>query len=132
MQGYSVTTLPDEIIINPDGMTISVHTTNGRVSLNLPLAVAETLSLRVRAAADDVQRLRQDRGDQLCSAIASADRPPLDTVGCQATPIKDGRILLQFRHPSAATTDVLVSRQGAAILAHALLKMAGIKRVMPR
>jgi 3,4-dihydroxy-2-butanone 4-phosphate synthase len=132
MSGYDVTAMSDDVIINPDGMTISVRTADGLVSLNLPLAVAEALSLRVRAAADDVQRLRQDRGDQLSNAIASADRPPLDTVGCQATPIKDGRILLQFRHPSAATTDVFVSRQGASILAHALFKMAGIKRVMPR
>jgi len=124
--------MSEEIIIDPNGMAISVRTTDGPVSLNLPLAVAEALSLQVRAAADDVKRLRQDRGDQLCTAIASADRPPLDTVGCQATPIKDGRILLQFRHLSAATTDVFVSREGASILAHALFKMACIKPELPR
>jgi hypothetical protein len=131
MPDYNLTGMSDEVIIDPDGMTVSVRTADGPVSLNLPLAVAEALSLRVRAAADDVQRLRQDRGDQLSKAIASADRPPLDTVGCQATPIKDGRILLQFRHRSAATTDVFVSRQGASILAQTLFKLASIKRVTP-
>jgi hypothetical protein len=102
------------------------------MALFIPLATAETLLVRLRAAADDVHRLRQERGDPLGKAVVSADQAPRDTVGCMATVIKDGRILLQFRHPSATTTALFVSRQGAAILAKALSDMAGVMQTAPK
>jgi hypothetical protein len=102
------------------------------MALFLPLATAETLLVRLRAAANDVHRLRQERGDPLGKAVVSADQPPRDTVGCMATVIEDGRILLQFRHPSATTTALFVSRQGAAILAKALSEMAGAMQMAPK
>jgi hypothetical protein len=62
----------------------------------------------------------------------SADQPPLDTVGCMATVLKEGRILLQFRHASVATTTLLVSQQGASTPATALSDMAGAMQMAPK
>jgi hypothetical protein len=132
MMEYHVTGVSDDVILSPDGVQLTVHTEDGPMGWFIPLATAEALLVRLRAAADDVHRLRQDRGDPLGKAVVSADQPPLDTVGCMATVIKDGRILLQFRHASAATTALLVSRQGASILAKALADMAGAMHLAPK
>ena len=132
MAERNATGISDDIILSPDGVRLTVHTGDGPMSLFLPLATAEALLVRLRAAADDVHRLRQEHGAPLGKAVVSADQPPLDTVGCMATVIKDGRILLQFRHASAATTALLVSRQGASILATALADMAGAMQLAPK
>jgi hypothetical protein len=132
MRGHAVTGISDDVVLSPEGVRVTVHTADGPMALFLPLAAAETLLVRLRAAADDVHRLRQERGDPVGKAVVSADQPPRDTVGCIATVIKDGRILLQFRHPSATTTALFVSRQGAAILAKALSDMAGAMQMAPK
>lgn len=113
----------DEFIIGPDGVTVTAQTPDGPLTLSLPIMAAERFLVGLRAAADDVQRLRQDQGDPIGKVVAPADRAPLDTVGCTALVVRDGRILLQFRHAAAATTALFLSRQGAAILAKTLLNM---------
>jgi len=114
----------DDVILTPDEITMTLQTAGGPMPLSISLATAEALLVRLRAAADDLHRLQQDRGDPLGKAVVLADKPPLDTVGCMASVLKNGRILLQFRHPSAATTALLVPRPGASILAKTLLQMA--------
>lgn len=132
MKNDHAVSVSDEFIICPDGVTVTVQTTDGPLTLSLPIVAAERFLVGLRAAADDVHRLRQEQGDPLGKAIASADRPPIDTVGCMATVVRDGRILLQFRHAVAATTAVFVSRQGAFILAKTLLNLAGANRMVSK
>jgi len=124
MTGQTVIGIAEDMILSPDEVTMTLQTLGGPVPMSISLAAAEVLLVRLRAAADDVHRLRQERGDPEGKAVVLADKPPLDTVGCMATVLKDGRILLQFRHPSAATTALLVSRPGVAILAKTLAQMA--------
>ncbi|RYI34468.1 MAG: hypothetical protein EON48_01900 [Acetobacteraceae bacterium] len=124
--------LSDQYVIDHDGVTVTVLAAEGPVTLALPIALAETLLVGLRAAANDVQQLRQERGDPVGKAVVSADRPPLDTMGCMATVVRDGRILLQFRHAMAATTALFLSRQGASILAKTLLNLAGVDRVVSK
>jgi hypothetical protein len=132
MTGQTIIGVSDDMILSPDEVTMTLQTTGGPVPLSISLDAAEALLVRLRAAADDVHRLRQERGDPHGKAVVLADKPPLDTVGCMATVLKDGRILLQFRHPSAATTALLVSRHGVAILAKTLTEMAGSTERIPK
>ena len=119
----------DQYVIDPEGVTVTALAADGPLTLSLPIAVAETLLVGLRAAATDVQHLRQERGDPLGTAVVSADKLPLDTMGCMATVVRDGRILLQFRHASADTTALFLSRYGALILAETLLNLANAERI---
>ncbi len=123
MRHESIVSVSDEFIIRPDGVTVTAQTTDGPLTLSLPIVAAERFLIDLRAAADDVHRLRQEQGDPLGKVIVPADRAPLDTVGCMAIVVRDGRILLQFRHAVAATTALFLSRQGAALLAKTLLNL---------
>lgn len=123
MRNENILSVSDEFIISPDGVAVTAQTPDGPLALSLPIIAAERLLVGLRAAADDVHRLRQEQGDPIGKVIAPADRAPLDTVGCMAIVVRDGRILLQFRHAVAATTALFLSRQGAAILAETLLNL---------
>jgi hypothetical protein len=132
MTGQTVIGVSDDMILSPDEVTMTLQTADGPMPLSISLAAAEALLVRLRAAADDVHRLRQECGDPHGKAVVLADKPPLDTVGCMATVLNDGRILLQFRHSSAATTALLVSRPGVAILAKTLAQMADATERIPK
>lgn len=132
MKHENIVGVSDEFMIRPDGVTVTAQTPDGPLMLSLPIIAAERFLVGLRAAADDVHRLREERGDPIGKIIAPADRAPLDTVGCMAIVVRDGRILLQFRHAVAATTALFLSRQGAAILAKTLLDLVRTSPTMAR
>ncbi len=125
MHDHQVIGVSDEVVADQDGVRIALQTAGGPLALTIPLAVAEALLLTLRSGADDAHRQRLERGDPLRTAIISTDRPPLDTTGCMASVAADGRILLQFRHAAAATTQIFVPPMGAAMLARALGELGG-------
>ena len=129
MRSNHIVGVSDQYVIDPEGVTVTVLAAEGPLTLALPIAVAETLLVGLRAAATDVQHLRQERDDPLGKPVVSADKLPLDTVGCMATVVQDGRILLQFRHAIAATTALFLSRSGALILAKTLVNLANTHRI---
>lgn len=132
MRSENILGISDEFIICPEGVTVTAQTADGPLTLSLPIVEAERFLVGLRGAADDVHRLRQERGDPVGKVIVPADRVPLDTVGCTAIVVRDGRILLQFRHAVAATTALFLSRQGAAILAKTLLNLARTSTTLDR
>jgi hypothetical protein len=125
MHDHQVIAVSDEIEAKPDAVRVILETTEGPIALTLPLIVAERVLLTLRAGADDAHRQRIEQGDPLRAAIIPTDRPPLDTTGCMASVAADGRILLQFRHAAAATTQIFVPPMGAAMLARALGELGG-------
>jgi hypothetical protein len=127
-----IISVSDQYVIDPEGVTVTSLTAEGPLTLTLPVAAAKTLLVGLRAATDDVHHLRQERGDPSGKAVVSADRLPLDTMGCMATVVRDGRILLQFRHAVAATTALFLSRQGAFMVAKTLLNLAGTERMVSK
>lgn len=125
MSDHPVIGVSDDVAADAEGVRLTLETADGPLTLAIPLLVAERLLVILRATADDAQRQRLERGDALRTAIVPTDRPPLDTTGCMASQAADGRILLQFRHAAAATTQIFVPPMGAAMLSRALGELSG-------
>jgi hypothetical protein len=125
MHDHQVIGVSDEVVATQDDVRIILDTAEGPIALTLPLLLAERVLVNLRAGADDAHRQRIEQDDALRTAIVPTDRPPLDTTGCMASVATDGRILLQFRHAAAATTQIFVPPMGAAMLARALGELGG-------